>query len=139
MQSGYKEGEWRMLNVLPALLWIIAAVIAVNICSISAIRGNLFSKKERYVRPVQWSVVALHFASLVFGALPYPIYRMFKDGFSDEFQRFYEQVGWLSAALMVALIAAEIVFMYLQAHNGMKSEMYRKINSVVNQKITDDI
>lgn len=64
---------------------------------------------------------------------------MFKDGFSDKFQRFYEQVGWPSAALMVVLIAAEIVFMYLQARNGMKSEMYRKINSKVNQKITDDI
>ncbi len=139
MQSGHKEGEWSMLNVLPALLWIIAAVIAVNICSISAIRGNLFSKKERYVYPVPWSVVALHFTSLVIGALPYPIYRMFKDGFSDKFQRFYEQVGWPSAALIVVLIAAEIVFMYLQARNGMKSEMYRRINSKVNQKITDDI
>lgn len=46
MQFGYIEGEWSMLNILPALLWIIAAVIAVNICSISAIRGNLFSKKN---------------------------------------------------------------------------------------------
>ena len=36
-----------MLDILPALLWIIAAVIAVNICSITAIRGNLFSKKHR--------------------------------------------------------------------------------------------
>ena len=39
-----------MLDILPALLWIIAAVIAVNICSITAIRGNLFSKKHRDVR-----------------------------------------------------------------------------------------
>ena len=50
-----------MLDILPALLWIIAAVIAVNICSITAIRGNLFSKKHRDVHPVRWSIIALHF------------------------------------------------------------------------------
>ena len=43
-----------MLDILPALLWIIAAVIAVNICLITAIRGNLFSKKHRDVHPVRW-------------------------------------------------------------------------------------
>ena len=53
-----------MLDILPALLWIIAAVIAVNICSITAIRGNLFSKKHRDVHPVRWSIIALHFTSL---------------------------------------------------------------------------
>lgn len=61
-----------MLDILPALLWIIAAVIAVNICLITAIRGNLFSKKHRDVHPVRWSIIALHFTSLVIGALPYP-------------------------------------------------------------------
>ena len=65
-----------MLDILPALLWIIAAVIAVNICSITAIRGNLFSKKHRDVHPVRWSIIALHFTSLVIGALPYPVYAM---------------------------------------------------------------
>ena len=63
-----------MLDILPALLWIIAAVIAVNICLITAIRGNLFSKKHRDVHPVRWSIIALHFTSLVIGALPYPAY-----------------------------------------------------------------
>ena len=65
-----------MLDILPALLWIIAAVIAVNICLITAIRGNLFSKKHRDVHPVRWSIIALHFTSLVIGALPYPAYAM---------------------------------------------------------------
>ena len=76
-----------MLDILPALLWIIAAVIAVNICLITAIRGNLFSKKHRDVHPVRWSIIAL--------------------------------------------IAAELVFMYLQARNGMHSEMERKLNQAV--------
>ena len=99
-----------MLDILPALLWIIAAVIAVNICSITAIRGNLFSK---------------------IGALPYPVYAMFRSDFSAKFRRFYEHVGWPSAAVMVMLIAAELVFMYLQARNGMHSEMERKLNQAV--------
>ena len=47
-----------MLDILPALLWIVAAVIAVNICSITAIRGNIFSKTKRDVYPVRW--FALH-------------------------------------------------------------------------------
>ena len=102
-----------MLDILPALLWIIAAVIAVNICSITAIRGNLFSKKHRDVHPVRWSIIALHFTSLVIGALPYPVYAMFRSDFSAKFRRFYEHVGWPSAAVMVMLIAAELVFMYL--------------------------
>ena len=71
-----------MLDILPALLWIVAAVIAVNICSITAIRGNIFSKTKRDVYPVRWSIVGLHFTSLVIGALPYPVYAMFKSGFS---------------------------------------------------------
>lgn len=120
-----------MLDILPALLWIVAAVIAVNICSITAIRGNIFSKTKRDVYPVRWSIVGLHFTSLVIGALPYPVYTMFKSGFSVKFRHFYEQVGWPSAALMILLIAAELVFMYLQARNGMKSEMERKLNRAI--------
>lgn len=120
-----------MPDILPALLWIVAAVIAVNICSITAIRGNIFSKTKRDVYPVRWPIVGLHFASLVIGALPYPVYTMFKSGFSVKFRHFYEQVGWPSAALMVLLIAAELVFMYLQARNGMKSEMERKLNRAI--------
>ena len=68
-----------MLDILPVLLWIIAAVIAVNICSICSIRGGFFSHKERPVYPVRWSIIGLHFASLVLGALPYPLYSVFKD------------------------------------------------------------
>lgn len=116
-----------MLDILPALLWIVAAVIAVNICSITAMRGNLFSKKAHDVYPVRWSIIALHFASLVIGAMPYPIYVMFQSGISVKFRHFYELVGWPSAALMVALIAAELVFMYLQARNGTRSEMRRTL------------
>ncbi len=112
-----------MLDILPALLWIIAAVIAVNICLITAIRGDVFQKTPRCAVPVRWSIIALHFTSLVIGALPYPAYAMFRSDFIGEVQRFYEHVGWPSAAVMVMLIAAELVFMYLQARNGMHSEI----------------
>lgn len=88
-------------------------------------------KTKRDVYPVRWPIVGLHFASLVIGALPYPVYTMFKSGFSVKFRHFYEQVGWPSAALMILLIAAELVFMYLQARNGMKSEMERKLNRAI--------
>ena len=120
-----------MFDILPALLWIGAAVISLNICSITAIRGNIFSKTKSDVYPVRWSIVGLHFTSLIIGALPYPIYTMFKPSFSLKFQHFYEQVGWPSAALMVMLIATELVFMYLQARNGMKSEMERKLSQAI--------
>ena len=120
-----------MFDILPALLWIVAAVISLNICSITAIRGNIFSKTKSDVYPVRWSIVGLHFTSLIIGALPYPIYTMFKPSFSLKFQHFYEQVGWPSAALMVMLIATELVFMYLQARNGMKSEMERKLSQAI--------
>ena len=42
-----------MFDILPALLWIVAAVISLNICSITAIRGNIFSKTKSDVYPVQ--------------------------------------------------------------------------------------
>lgn len=88
-------------------------------------------KTKSDVYPVRWSIVGLHFTSLIIGALPYPIYTMFKPSFSLKFQHFYEQVGWPSAALMVMLIATELVFMYLQARNGMKSEMERKLSQAI--------
>ena len=46
-----------MFDILPALLWIVAAVISLNICSITAIRGNIFSKTKSDVYPVRWSIV----------------------------------------------------------------------------------
>lgn len=58
---------------------------------------------------------------------------MFKNGFSGRFQRFYEHVGWPSAVLMIALIAAELVFMYLQARNGMHGEMERKLSQAAGE------
>ena len=73
-----------MFDILPALLWIVAAVISLNICSITAIRGNIFSKTKSDVYPVRWSIVGLHFTSLIIGALPYPIYTMFKSSFSSK-------------------------------------------------------
>ena len=82
-----------MLDILPVLLWVIAAVIAVNICSICSIRGGFFSHKERPVYPVRWSIIGLHFASLVLGALPYPLYSLFKESMSMRFRRFYEHMG----------------------------------------------
>lgn len=93
-------------------------------------RQSVF-QKHRDVHPVRWSIIALHFTSLVIGALPYPVYAMFRSDFSAKFRRFYEHVGWPSAAVMVMLIAAELVFMYLQARNGMHSEMERKLNQAV--------
>ena len=54
-----------MFDILPALLWIVAAVISLNICSITAIRGNIFSKTKSDVYPVRWSIVGLHFTSAV--------------------------------------------------------------------------
>ena len=79
-------------------------------------------------------IIALHFTSLVIGALPYPVYAMFRSDFSAKFRRFYEHVGWPSAAVMAMLIAAELVFMYLQARNGMHSEMERKLNQAAKSK-----
>lgn len=46
------------------------------------------------------------------------------------FRRFYEHMGWPSAVVMIVLIAAELVFMYLQARKGMASEMERKLNRI---------
>ena len=62
---------------------------------------------------------------------------MFKPNFSLKFQHFYEQVGWPSAALMVMLIATELVFIYLQARNGMKSEMERKLSRFIGDQPKD--
>ena len=54
-----------MLDILPALLWIVAAVIAVNICSITAIRGNIFSKNQ--ARRISSTLVDCRFALHLIG------------------------------------------------------------------------
>lgn len=121
-----------MLDILPALLWIIAAVIAVTVCLITAIRGNLFSKKTP--RCASGALVDHRAAFHLIGHWRVAISGIcdVQVGFLERvFQRFYEHVGWPSAAVMVMLIAAELVFMYLQARNGMHSEMERKLNQAV--------
>ena len=102
-----------MLDILPALLWIIAAVIAVNICSITAIRGNLFSKKHRDVHPVRWSImrcISPHWSL----ARCHIRYMRCSVGFLGEVPAFLRTCRMAVAAVMAMLIAAELVFMYLQ-------------------------
>ncbi len=120
-----------MIDVLPALLWIMAAVIAVNICSITAVRGNIFASETRDVHPVRWSIIALHFTSLVLGAASYPVYSIFESSIARRYRNFYTHVGWPSAVVLVLLIACELLFMYLQARNGMKGEMKRRLERAV--------
>ena len=86
-----------MLDILPALLWIIAAVIAVNICSITAIRGNLFfQKKHRDVHPVR--LVDHRAAFHLIGhwrVCHIRVYAMFSRIFSAKVSAFStKHVGW---------------------------------------------
>lgn len=84
-----------MFDILPALLWIVAAVISLNICSITAIRGNIFSKTKSDVYPVRWSIVGLHFTSLIIGS------SAVSDIYDVQTQLFLEisaflRTGWLA-------------------------------------------
>lgn len=125
-----------MLDILPALLWIIAAVIAVNICSITAIRGqSVFQKTPRCA---SGALVDHRAAFHLIGH-----WRVAISGICDVQVGFLGEVpAFLRTCRMAVgcgdglLIAAELVFMYLQARNGMHSEMERSSIRPSNRNLT---
>lgn len=111
------------MSALPAILWIIGVAFCLVVIGICVLRSHYFTDRNQPVHPVSWSVVGLHFVSLILVALPYPIFLNEKDTLKASTRALYEQVGWASAIVAIVLVFAELTLMYLQARLAMKSQV----------------
>ncbi|MCH4208560.1 hypothetical protein [Bifidobacterium sp.] len=75
------------------------------------------------VRPVTWPVITWHLISLALGLLAYGIYMADGANYPIAAIEFYTNAGWISAALLVLLIAVSLLLMYIQARRATRSQI----------------
>ncbi|MBT1164973.1 hypothetical protein [Bifidobacterium felsineum] len=121
------------VELLPALLWIIAAVLAVNIIGLTVIRGHVLTPRSKRppVFPVSWNMVMLHVVSFVMAIVPFPVYALTADQMDIDVREFYEMNAFIAAIIIIVLVMLEILVMYVQAHNAMETEMDRQLGLAV--------
>lgn len=122
-----------MLDILPAALWCVAVVMALNIIGLCLLRGRLLHRYAGGIPRVSWPVVIGHVVSAFVALSPYLVYTWFADtgSFDPDVRDFYSEYGWPSAAVVGILLIVQIVCMYLQARRAMRSEMDARLNSAV--------
>ncbi|KFI92488.1 hypothetical protein BISA_0890 [Bifidobacterium saguini DSM 23967] len=123
------------VELLPALLWIIAAVLAFNIICVTIMRGHLFMPRSKRppVYPVSWNMVMLHVVSFVMAIVPFPVYALTAGYMDVDVRDFYEMNALAAAIIIIVLVMLEIVVMYVQAHNAMETEMDRQLGVAVHK------
>lgn len=112
-----------MLDVLPALVWIIAVVWMIVICVLCVIRGKLLQPGHPTVDQVSWGVIGAQFASVVLAAVPFVIGKVCIGSFGSAARGFYLKAAWPAGMVLILLIAAELVLMFLQARRSMYTEL----------------
>ncbi|MBT1175390.1 hypothetical protein JS530_07760 [Bifidobacterium sp. LC6] len=127
------------IEILPALLWIIAAVMAFNIIVITIMRGQIFVPRSKRppVNPVSWTMVMLHVASFVMAIVPFPVYALTADAMDVDVRDFYEMNAFGAAIIIIVLVMLEILVMYLQARHAMETEMDRKLGIAIHKNDDD--
>ncbi len=66
-----------------------------------------------------------HVASFVLLAAPYVVYLANSESIGAHARSLYTKLGWVSAAVAVALVMVELVLMYLQARRAMLAQEAR--------------
>lgn len=110
------------MNALPAMLWIIGAAVALLVCVMTVMNSHYRDGRASEVRPVSWTVIGGHVASFVLLAAPYVVYLANSESIGAHARSLYTKLGWVSAAVSVALVMVELVLMYLQARRAMLAQ-----------------
>lgn len=113
------------MNALPAMLWIIGAAVALLVCVVTVMNSHYRDGRASEVRPVSWTVIGGHVASFVLLAAPYVVYLANSESIGAHAWSLYTKLGWVSAAVSVALVMVELVLMYLQARRAMLAQEAR--------------
>lgn len=117
------------MSALPAMLWMIGAACALLVIVVCVLRSHYFTDTGAPVRPVSWSVVGMHFVSLILLAMPYPIFLSIEGSLKEHTLHLYQRLGIPSAVVAVVLVGAELALMYLQARRAMKSEVEKTLRA----------
>lgn len=112
-----------MLDILPIILWVVAAVWMFAVCAVCAVRGKLFARGDVHVDLVHWSVIAAQLVSVILTMVPFIVYRANEESFSAWARGFYEAAMWPALIVLVVLIAAELALMYVQARRATRTQM----------------
>ena len=112
-----------MIDLLPAVFWIVSIIWAVVVCVICVRRGKLLQPGHPDVEPVRWPVIGAQLASLILAMVPFVIGKVWQDLFGAEALAFYVSAAWPAGIVSVLLIGAELVLMILQAQRATYTEM----------------
>lgn len=78
-----------MIDLLPAVFWIVSIIWAVVVCVICVRRGKLLQPGHPDVEPVRWPVIGAQLASLILAMVPFVIGKVWQDLFGAEALAFY--------------------------------------------------
>lgn len=108
-----------MTDLLPLLLWIFAIVWMLAVCGITIVRCR-FRTGERHpqVELVSWTMVEAQMASVLLAGVPFITYLLVEDELSPMFRRWYAGMIWPGCCIAIALVFAELAFMYVQARRA---------------------
>lgn len=112
-----------MIDLLPAVFWIVSIIWAVVVCVICVRRGKLLQPGHPDVEPVRCPVIGAQLASLILAMVPFVIGKVWQDLFGAEALAFYVSAAWPAGIVSVLLIGAELVLMILQAQRATYTEM----------------
>jgi uncharacterized protein with PQ loop repeat len=130
---------------LPAVLWGLSISICLGIVAICIVRshyGRTFELSHSAVpvqlpvrvRPVTWPVITWHLVSLVLSLLAYGVYMVDSAGYPAGAMKFYASTGWICAALLVILIAINLVLMYFQARRAARSQIEEILDGLAKRR-----
>lgn len=117
-----------MLEMLPAVVWVVAVIWAVAVCVLCVVRGKLWVRGHPDVEPLTWHVIVAQLLSAVVAMVPFIIVKTASDSFSEGMRAWYASVGLPAGIVLIVLVVLELVFMYLQARRAMFTEMDRSLH-----------
>ena len=109
------------MTLIPLILWLIAAACCIAIIILA--RHYAGTKEEP--KPVAKSAIALHVVSLVLAMAPYVAFIIYRHDISAAMRTWYTKVGWVSGAVLVALIAWDLWAMYRIASKAAEDQARR--------------
>ena len=96
-----------MIDLLPAVFWIVSIIWAVVVCVICVRRGKLLQPGHPDVEPVRWPVIGAQLASLILAMVPFVIGKVWQDLFGAEALAFYVSAAWPAGIVSVMILQAQ--------------------------------
>ncbi|MBW3093470.1 C4-dicarboxylate ABC transporter [Bifidobacterium sp. 82T10] len=115
-----------MIDLLPAMLWVLSLIWSGGVCVITVSRGRLLSGDPcPEVEPVSWNVVYAQVASVVLCAVPFMVFVLMQHDVAAGMRAWYERHMIAGAVIGMAMVVLEWALMFAQAKRAERTQRDR--------------